>query len=305
MANTFVNPTQVVQTALALLRDDLILAATVNRDFEAEYGGGLGSTVNVRVPATLKARRRQLGATTAVVTDNLAETTVPVKLTDMVYSAVPVTDEDLTLNIQDFARQVLAPQITAIVEDLENSVATTMLSLTETTTLAYSAANPIPTFTQARKLLRDMGVPAAGLYAAVGTGVYAELLEAKAIVDASESGSSAALRDAVAGTVRGFQTLESNRLGDHDIVFYNRDSFTLAVRAPIVPDGVAYGESRSEGGFALRWIRDYDSTVLADRSIVSTLTGAQPMQLPRLNPDGTRTLVTPAIRVDTSTNPPA
>lgn len=303
MANSFVNPVQVAATALALLRDDVALAATVNRDFEADFGPGKGATVNVRVPATLKARRRALNAGTAITLDNVTEDVVSVALTDMTYSAVPVTDEDLSLKIEDFGRQILAPQTTAIAEDIENLVVATMQALAEDTTIAYDAAKPASTFVKARKALRDLGVPVSNLYAAVGTQVYADLIEASVLTDASQSGSTDALRNANVGRVRGFTTIEDNRLADDEMVFYHGDAFTLAVRAPRVPDGVSFGQSMSAEGFAIRWIKDYDSNLLQDRSIVSALIGCQSMQMKHLKADGTTSQIVPAIRVLGSTIP--
>jgi hypothetical protein len=303
MPHSFVIPQQVTATAIALLRDDLGLAATVNRDYEDDFGGGKGTVVNVRVPATLKARRRALDAGTAIVLDNITENTIPVTLDTMVYSAVPITDEDLSLRIEDFARQIIRPQVIAMVEDIENAVVAEMQALPETTTIDYVAATPVPTFTRARKYLRDLGVSPDGLWAACGTGVYAELQDAKAITDVTESGSTDALRNANVGRVRGFNTVENNRLDDDEIVFYSRDAFTLAVRAPRVPEGVAFGEARSENGFALRWIRDYDSSILQDRSIFSTFLGTQAMVVKRLAADGTVSQFTPALRIKTSTRP--
>ncbi|MEU4568669.1 P22 phage major capsid protein family protein [Micromonospora sp. NPDC023956] len=305
MPHNFVIPEQVLSTALTLLRDDLMIAATMNRDFEDNFGGGKGTVVNVRIPATLKARRRALSeAGTQITTDSLSENTVPVTLTDMIYSAVDITDEDLSLSIEDFTRQVTMPQVTALVEDIEDTAVARLQSVAETLTIPYDAANPVPTFTKARKMLRDLGLPARGMWAAVGTGVYAELLDAKAITDASESGSTEALRSANVGNVRGFNTVECNRLADGEIVFYGRDSFTLAIRAPRVPDGVAFGSTRSEAGFAMRWIKDYDKDILSDRSIFSTFIGCQKIDLPRMNPTTKAVeMVTPAIRVLTSTTP--
>ncbi|GAA2843856.1 hypothetical protein Acy02nite_68390 [Actinoplanes cyaneus] len=303
MAHNFVIPEQVLRTALGLLRDDLQLAATMNRDYEDAFGGGRGTVVNVRIPSTLKARRRKLAdAGAAITTDSLSESTVPVQITDMIYSAVDVTDEDLSLNIEDFTRQVSAPQVLAMVEDVEDFAVAVMQATAETTSIAYDKAKPVPTFTAARKVLRDRGLPASGLWAAVGTGVYAELLDADAITNASVSGSTEALRNARVGTVRGFNVAENNRLADDEIIFYGRDSYTLAIRAPRVPDGVAFGESRSENGFAMRWVKDYDSTHLQDRSIFSTFIGCKRIDLPRMNPDTKKVEYVPsAIRVLTST----
>jgi hypothetical protein len=306
MANSFVIPGQVAATALALLRDDTPHAATVNRDYEENFGPGKGATVNVRTPATLKARRRALDAGSAIVLDNVTEATQPVALTTMSYSAVPITDEDLTLRVEDFGRQILSPQVTAIAEDVENLVTATFQAIAETNTTAsgipaYDATKPDRQFTWARKKLRDMGVPASGLYAAVGTGVYADLLNASALQDVSQSGSDAALRNGSVGKVRGFSVIENNRMADDEIVFYHGDAVTLAVRAPRVPDGVAFGESMSAEGFAVRWIKDYDSSILQDRSILSTFLGCQTMTMRHLKADGTTEDVVPAIRVLTGT----
>lgn len=302
MAHNFVNPDQVVGTAIALVRDDLVLAQTVNRDFEAEYGGGRGSSVNVRVPATLTARTRALGATTAITADELTEDTVAVALDEEAYSAVDVTDAVMTLNIQDFARQVLAPQTTALVEHVENKVAAEMSGLAEDVTIDWNASAPAKTFTAVRAKLRKLGIPAAGLYAACGVDVYAALLDS-GVLDMPQTGSNDALLNAEVRRLRGFNVFESNRLADDDIVFYHRDAFTLAVRAPLIPQGAAFGKSLAENGFALRWIKDYNSSTLQDRSVVSTFLGAQAMSVKHLKADGTTEMVTPAIRVNTTSTP--
>lgn len=301
MPNTFVDPTQVTQVALAIIGDDLVHAATMNRDFEADFGGGKGSTVNARVPAILAANERALDATDAIVTEDISESSVPVTIDKHVYSAVIITDADLTLNIEDFTRQVLRPQVAAVVEGVESRAAAAMEALTADTDLstggaqAYDPSDPVAAFTAGRKKLRDLGVPSSDLFAAIGTKVYADLLNAGAITDASQSDSDQALRNAIAGRVRGFNTYESNRIAEDAIVLYHRAAFTIAVRAPAVPRGVAYGSSLADTGFAMRWLQDYDGNTLRDRSVVSTFLGVQSMQLPQ-RPDGT--MVTPAIHID-------
>ncbi|WP_165944430.1 P22 phage major capsid protein family protein [Micromonospora sp. KC213] len=293
-----------LSTAIALVRDDLMLAATVNRDYEDAFGGGKGTVVNVRTPNTLKARRRAMTADgTAIVTDTISESTVPVEMTQHVYSAVDVSDLQMRMDIANFTRQVTVPQVRGIVEDLENLVTETMQAVPETLTITYDPAKPQLTFTKARKALRDLGLPSDGLWAAVGTGVYAELVDASALTDVSQSGSTEALRNANVGRVRGFMTMENNRLEDDEIIFYGRDAFTLAIRAPFPPDGAAFSASESANGFALTWVKDYDSNVLKDRSIFQTYAGCKAMPVKRLAKDGSTSLVTPAIRVLTSTVP--
>lgn len=293
-----------VALANVLTNDRLTLAKTLSRSFEDKFGGGKGATINVAVPALLMSRRRNLHSTDPIVLDAITQgDTFPLSLSDMLYSAVRLDDADLTLDLQDFGRQVLNPQVTAVAEDVER-VAVSALTGSPLTAVAdlggYDIAKPENLFTRARKALRDRSLPTEGMFAAVGTGVYADLLDAGALKDASQSGSNAALRQAIVGNVRGFDVLESNALEDDEIIFYNRNSFHLAVRAPIVPAGVAFGAAQASNGFAMRWIRDYDSVTLADRSVVSTFVGAGAVPLFVNNGAGEILPVAGAIHVRTS-----
>jgi hypothetical protein len=298
MANSFNTQENVAgkiaATALGLLKPDMVLSRTINRDYENEFGGGVGNVVNVKRPLALTANTRAYGATSAITVSTITEPAVqPVTITHQVYSAVSVTDEDLNMELEDFGRQVLLPQTTAVAFQIEQAVAEEMSSLALTSGIV---AGDIPsTFVNARKYLRDLGLPTDGLTAAVGTGAAAELLKTDLFRRADASGSNDALINASLGRLSGFNIVESNLLSEFDIVFYHRDAFTLAVRAPRVPEGVTFGQSVAADGFALRYIRDYDPAVLADRSIVNTFIGTQTMSMTKQT-DGSAAV--PAIRVN-------
>jgi hypothetical protein len=295
MANVF-QTQPVTRTALQLLLPDLVFARTVNRDYEADFGGGTGNTVMVRKPIVLAARERAYGATSAITIDEINEPPkVPIEIDRMVYSAVALTDEDLTFEIRDFAEQVLQPQVAGVAFDVEKAVLE-VLQTADASTASWGD-NPLDAFLVARKELRDMSAPMNNLYAAVGTGVAAELLGSDYLRRADASASTGALRDAIIGRIHGFDVIESNALGEDEAIFYHRDAFTLAVRAPRVPDGVPFGQSVAEGGFALRWIQDYDPMVLRDRSVVSTFIGTAKMEYTKRELDSTTSTVTPAVRI--------
>jgi hypothetical protein len=277
-------PAQVAKVAVALAAEDAFLSALVNRNFENDLlgGGGKGKTVNVKVPGALIARERGIDEIDAAIQlDTITESTIPVTLGTHAYSAVPLSEGDMTLNIEDFSAQVLAPQVAAVVDFCEEEVASILRNHAEwnDAAAAYDPANPVKTLTALRKRLRDNGVPQAGLNLVVGTAVYADLLEANAIQDASQSGSTDALREGNVGRVRGFTVVESTRVDDNDIVAFHRDAVTLAVRAPLTPQGAAFGQTINEKGFSLRYLRDYDVTKTVDRSMVSTFVGAATMPL--------------------------
>jgi hypothetical protein len=294
MANTFYNAPQVARTAVALAVEDSYLGATISRNYENDLlgGGGKDLTVNVRVPSALIARERGIDdITNAIVLDSLTESTIPVTLGTHAYSAVALSEGDLSLHLESFAAQVLAPQVAAVVDDVEHAVSAALLAAdgaqTGETLPTYSAADPVAFFIGLRKLLRDRGVPVAGLNVAVGTQVFADLLASSKLQDAAASGSTAALREGQVGRVQGFQIVESTRLDENDVIAYHSDAFTLAVRAPIVPSGVSFGASESSNGYSLRYIRDYDASVLKDRSIVSTFAGVAAMPLYKVTRDYT------------------
>ena len=300
MPNTFITQAsqagKIASTALGLLMPDLVLARTVNRDYENDFGGGVGNVVNVRRPISLSGNSRAYGATSAITVTTLTEPAVqPVTLTKHIYSAVTLSEEEMNFQLEDFGRQVLLPQTTALGYDIESAVAAE-ISATVGSGLTWGS-DYIAAFTNARKRLRDMGVPVEGMVAAVGTGVAAALLKTDLLRKANESGGTDALRTATIGRLMGFDIIESNLIAENDGFFYHRDAFTLAVRAPRVPEGVTFGKSVASNGFALRYIRDYDPTVLSDRSIVSTFIGTATMGLTKFV-GGAKTV--PAVKVSIS-----
>ncbi len=206
-----------------------------------------------------------------------------------------LSEGDLDLDLGSFARRVLEPQTTAVVKRVEREVALAMTS-TPATELTYDPANPAKVFTAIRRQLRDNGVPAGvKLTAAVGSNVYADLMD-------GPTGSAGTTFDAD-GKVRGFDVVESTRLGADEIVAFVKEAFALVVRAPQVPVGAPYGASVSEGGFALRHLRAYDTSTAVDRSLVSAFVGVSAMPLAIDNEDGTVTLKPHAGAVRVVTTP--
>lgn len=292
MANVFETPAQAASVVANLAAEDAFLSALVSRNFANDLmgGGKGGAPISIKQPTTLIARERGIDDKTSAITlDEIAENSTTLNLDRThLYSAVSLSEADLTLNLKDFTSQVLRPQAESIVADLEEKVAAALLGVPETelvdqpspdggttpaTYHAYDPANPTAYFTQIRKALRKNGVPVSGLNMVVGAEVYANLLDAKALEDASQSGSTAALREGGVGRVRGFNVVENTRVPDTEILAFHRDAVTLATRAPVTPSGASFGATVAEKGFSLRYIRDYlpDNTV--ERSMVSTFAG--------------------------------
>jgi len=291
MANTFnLDINHVAVVAAKLVGKDFNLASLISRDVEAEFAPGKGNKVRVPVPAAIPTRTRGVyDKTTALVADELSEQFIEVTLADHIYNLAILSEGDLSLSIKDYASQVLAPQTRAIAAKIEALTAATMTATPAATGITYAAATPAKAFTAARRELRGNGVPGdAILRAAVGSSVYADLLDAPVGQGFDAD-----------GKVRGFEVIESTRLDAEDIVAFIPQAFTLVARAPMVPQGAAYGASimtpvlDDENGaqFAVRVVNDYDSNVAADRSLVGTFAAVQAMPLPVDQEDGTVDLV--------------
>lgn len=279
-----------------LVSEDAFLSALVSRDgldsLASQPGksrtSGNGRSVDIPVPTALVAHSRDLDdKTTALIKDEIQESYVTVSLGGKAYSNVWTSDEARDLDLASFAAQVLGPQAEAIIEYFENAVATQLNAITLDTSVPWDETAPEKTLTQVRKVLRKRGVPQTGLQMVAGVDVYAALLDAKAITDASQSASTSALREGNVGKVRGFNVVESTRVADDEIIAFHRDAFTLVTRPNSVPAGAAFGTTINHKGYALRHIRDYDSQHTADYSLVDSLYGVAALPLFKIDRDYT------------------
>src|ERR1043166_9062925 len=116
MANKFLKVGVIAQTMIDLLFRELVIARTVWTDAVKpdEFVNALDDTVTLRVPARRTARTRTLrgtGNARILQLDDSNEFAVPVKLDSDIYNGAPITDEELDLDIVNFAQQVLMPQV--------------------------------------------------------------------------------------------------------------------------------------------------------------------------------------------------
>jgi len=272
MANDFYTADQVSQVALRLVEEDQYLSALVSRDIvDPLKGGGAGRTISLAIPNALVARDRDIDdKETELVYDELAEARITTTAGSAAYSGVSLSDGDLSLDLSDFSRQVLAKQVDAVVEKIENAVATSLLSIPLNTDVAWDSAHPERTFTQIRKILRKRGVPQTGIRCVVGVDVYAALLDADLLVDASSSGSTAALREGNIGRIRGFDIVESTRVSDGDIAVFHKDALSFSVRAPLAAAG-QFAATATGNGYSLRYTRGFDMSNAETKSLLDTM----------------------------------
>lgn len=295
MANSYLKANRIAAAALGVLEREIVLPALVWRDPVGSFSGVAGDTVTIRVPARGVARSRPLRGARPTASegegiiqlDELTETSVDVVLDEDIYHAIGITDEELTLDIVSFADQILLPQVRAVAEGLENKLANTMVNANYANTVTIPRAKLADGTTdstrdwdtyrgmvEARRLLNVANVPQNDRLVVIGSNMEAAFLNDGHLNRYDQSGSSSALRDAVIGSMAGFnQIVVSNALPVGFGVAYHRSAFVMSMQAPDVPRGASFGARQSMAGLGMRWLMDYDLRNLQDRSVLDAYAG--------------------------------
>jgi len=277
VANAFLTAERVVSTALGLLQRELTLPRLVWRDAAGDFRGAKNDTISIRVPAYAPARTRDLRSGSARTRDELTERKVDVTLDTDVYKDVKVTDEQLTLDIADFGRQVLNPMMLGVAQALEQEVADEITAATYQNSITYTVASQdawADVILVAREYLNKANVPMSGRVIALGAEAETAFLGTDLFVKANESGSGAALSEATIGRKAGFEIVSCPVLPPDEAYAFHRTAFVMNQRAPMVPAGAPWGASQAFDGMALRAVRILDSDTIEDVVAVDAWVGA-------------------------------
>jgi hypothetical protein len=255
----------IINQGLGLLQRELLLPRLVVRKGVSDFRGAKDDTINIRIPSVLKGREYEWRTRTrAIVVDTLAEFSVPIRLDKHVYNAIGITDEEMTLDIRSWGEQVATPQIRAVAEMLESYIADAMENANYRHTVSYV---PGDGGSDDRSFYR------AAVAARRALNVEEYALNSSHLVKANEADSDEVLRNAVIGRIAGFQVIGNCNSVDPDFaVAMHPTAFALGNVAPEVPASVP-GATATYESLAMRWIKDYDSDYLRERSVYSSFAG--------------------------------
>jgi P22 coat protein - gene protein 5 len=116
MANTILTDEVIAKEALMLLENNLVFARGVNRKYEKTFEGErkVGDTINVKKTPQYTVRT---GATASI--QNHTQESVPVVVDKQKGIDVEFTSKELALDLQDFSKEVLAPQIATLANTVD------------------------------------------------------------------------------------------------------------------------------------------------------------------------------------------
>ena len=269
--------------ALALLQRQLIAPLITTMLPGEDFKGAKGDTVTLKITDGSIATAREYdfrGRTGPIVLDDIFQSggNVSVKLNKHFVSATGLEDEHFTLDDIDFAREVLAPQVEAVAEKMENATVAAFRNLSFKHELPFDASDdPHLVTLEARRLMDSEKVaPRQGRVHLIGSDVAAAWLASDRLSKYDSTGETGtpALRDSIIGRLNGAPVIEHNGLNPNEGYYLHSTGLLVANVAPAVPKGAVTGNAGiSSKGYGLRWLQDYDANYLRDRSIVSSFYG--------------------------------
>ena len=283
MPNELITPSTVARVGLATLYNTTVMGGLVWRDFDEAFTGKQGDTITIRRPAVFEAL--DFNRATGIVLQDIDEDAVPLKLDHLADVSFPVTAEELTLSIDDFSARLLTPAMEAIVQKVDAALGEAAVDAATgpggggTVSMDTDASDAM---IDAREVLTTNKLPATGRYAVLSPAATSEALRDDLFVQADQSGSTDALREANIGRVFGIDTYESQTfgqgpgdVGEADGVAFHRSAITLASRALQAPMGVSSAQVAVESykGLTLRVVYDYDVKFKQDVISVDFLYG--------------------------------
>ncbi|MDJ0337461.1 P22 phage major capsid protein family protein [Cryobacterium sp. PH31-O1] len=248
MANAFLTVQEIAEEALATLYESTPMHGLVHTDLTSEFGTkAKGNTIDIRVPAVFQAKR--FNRANGIELQDATEGSIPVVLDAISDVSVPVTDEDMTLNIKDFTAQLLNPMIEALAQDIDISILALRSGVsqvagfgTEATTNGETWDKP-EVLIEAGRLLDLNSVPMQDRYAVVGPTTKARWLNSDIIKHAEKSGDTAALRAGSIGkSLFGFDAFQTGNVG--------QPAATPASGAPTTEVGLAFHKTALAFGSA-------------------------------------------------------
>ena len=265
------------KVAIELLYRRLSLPRSVTMVPGDEFSGSNGDTITVRVPQP-SAARTQASRGAALTADSIDEVGVDVSMAHL-YHLKNLSDQEVTLDIENFARQITLPQVQAVAIGAEATLVAVMNGLSATDAAinwdaTSTEADDKDTILRARKALNDRDVPAEDRYLAVATDIAMRLLKHDFLSRVDAAGNADALRNARIGRVFGFEVIEVPGLDAGESVAYHKSGFAFAARAPLSPRGASESSSASAQGISLRQVFQYDASTAQDQSLVSVFCGA-------------------------------
>lgn len=275
--NQYLKAKKYAAMIVGALERDTVLPMAFTRFDGNNFRGAEGDTITFRLPGITKARDYEWRTrNNPIVLDLISRTVVSIKLDTHMYSAVPITDEENTLDLESYAQEVLLPQKEALAERYESKVVTALRAVTWSGAAIDAAEedDPYKWALAVKAKLDAQGTPASGRTLLLGSNAFNWVMTSDQLRMYDPSQALTAFREATVARMAGFDIVDAGlSLGPNEIYAVHASALVIANLAPDIPSGAVWGARARYKGFSARVMRDYDTNFLRDRSVVSTFSG--------------------------------
>lgn len=244
--NNFLTVQEIAQESLMRLRNNLVFAGLVHRDYSNDFAS-FGDTIQVKKPATFEAKDFVVDGSASA--QSIEEDNVLVKLDKIADVTVDITSKELTMNIQDFGDQVIEGAMQALAQKVDSDLAALYKAIPYYSGTAGQDPSNLSHIANARKVLNVNKAPMGNRRLVIDPDAEANLLVLDAVVNAEKAGSTQALREASLGRLMGLDTFMSQNIFSHikgTLATSGTDTIDLSAEATAGDQTIALAPSGSD-----------------------------------------------------------
>ena len=210
MPNTLITMQNIAREILPLLRENLVMPETVNRDYSSDFVGK-GAVIQVEKPAVFIADEFGTTINLQTITEPFVSVTMN-KIADVSFS---VTAREMALSIPQFRTKYLKAAAAAIAEKVNQDGLNLYKDVYNFVGASATTPDALEDFANSAKKLNDSKAPLMDRFAAWDTASTAKFQVLDAIVNAEKSGSTEALRTGAIGNINGFSNYMTQAIKTH------------------------------------------------------------------------------------------
>lgn len=209
MSNTLLTPSIIARESLMQLKNNLVLANLVDREFEKEYKGSPkpGSTISIRKPVRVKSTS---GATAGVAP--VTETSTSLAVVSQENICLDFLSTDLTLTIEQFSDRYIKPCMIEFAQKVDSATFDNILGVYN----GAGTAGTAPSFSalvDLRQYMTELGVPAGRRNLVASPAHYSGFMKSMTTIANVQNPRSENQINGKIGPISGFDIYESATAG--------------------------------------------------------------------------------------------